>query len=123
MCSPRAPPSGSWSRSASTSATPPTFTPSRTRHTTTTKERPYDTELTTFGVRVAHATPARQVRRGGRLCAGDDAGRFLGDGRPMAGQHRRRTVRPDRVPAGTAIPYSPHQGGLMDFSTQLDDLQ
>src|SRR5215207_9129936 len=108
-CSPPAPPSGSWSRSASTSATAPTFTPSRTRHTNDEKERPYDTELTTFGARVAHATPpGRYVV--GRLCAGDDAERFLGDGRPMARPRHPSTVRRDRVAAGNTIPYSPIPG-------------
>ena len=42
-----------------------------------------------------------------RLCAGDDSGLVLGDPRPMAGPHRRRTVSQGRVPAGNAIPYTP----------------
>src|SRR5436309_1089219 len=41
----------------------------------------------------------------------------------MAGRRVASTVRQDRVPAGSEIPYWPHRGGPMDFSTQLDDLQ
>ena len=73
------------------------------RHAHTTndkKERPDDPELTTFG-RIARRITAGRYVPWRATCAGDDARRFLGDGRPMAGQRVGRTVRRDRVQAGT----------------------